>query len=72
MEPFLHHVSYSTIDLDAILSHDSGYIAKILADVVELLEKRVIGPLGPITIFSMSEVEAAFRLIQGRKLTGKS
>ncbi|OKP10309.1 Lovastatin diketide synthase LovF [Penicillium subrubescens] len=71
MEPFLRHVSFSAIDLDTILYHKSDYAAEILAKIMELLEKKVIEPVQPITVFSMSEVEAAFRLMQGGKHIGK-
>lgn len=70
-EPFDRNVTFASVDLRLIAEHRPEQIRKLQAKVMELVEAGSVSPVYPITATPISDVEAAFRAIQGRKHSGK-
>lgn len=71
MARFEHNAMFASVDLTVVALERPKMMKRILNDVFELLSKKEIRPISPITIFPISEVEQAFRTLQGGKIMGK-
>ena len=71
MAPFMRNVAFISVNLLAIGRNSIKLTARIMEDVVALLRKGVIRAVQPVTSFAYSEVEQAFRFLQGGKSPGK-
>lgn len=71
MEPFDQNVTFASVDLSLLSQHRPAIIQELLASVMKMFEAGDLTPVQPITKLPMTEIEQAFRLIQGRKHTGK-
>lgn len=63
--------SFSHIDLNALGEHKGPQINRALKDIIRLLEKKAITTVEPITIYPLSDIGKAFRLVQAGKHMGK-
>lgn len=71
MEPFLHNRTYVAIDVRALALERPLLMKGLLAKCVELQAQGIFKRLEPITIFPYSQIEAAFRKMQGGDNMGK-
>lgn len=71
MAPFVRSVSFSAVDLTYLLRSRHQVISRILRHVMELLTQDSIQAVQPITVYPISEVDRAFRLMQAGKHQGK-
>lgn len=71
MAPFMRNVSFISVNLLAIGRKSIKPTARIMEDVVALIRKGVIRAIEPVTKFPYSEMEQAFRFLQGGKSPGK-
>ncbi|RDW88161.1 hypothetical protein BP6252_00193 [Coleophoma cylindrospora] len=71
MAPFTRNVTFSSIDLTYVMKYKPSILSTILGDCMELFKSGLIHSVKPITKFSMSEIERAFRLMQSGKHRGK-
>ncbi|RDW95260.1 hypothetical protein BP5796_01023 [Coleophoma crateriformis] len=71
MAPFTRNVTFSSIDLTYVMKYKPSILSTILGDCMELFKSGLIHSVRPITTFSMSEIERAFRLMQSGKHRGK-
>ena len=71
MEPFHHNRSYAAIDVRAIALERPLLMKELLAKCVKLHAEGIFKIIEPITIFSYSQIEAAFRKMQGGDNMGK-
>ncbi|KAL6716062.1 hypothetical protein ACLMJK_007024 [Lecanora helva] len=71
MEPFDKNVTFASLDLVSIARHRSQKLQQVFATVMSLFEKGVLKPVEPVTTMPISDIERAFRHIQGRKHIGK-
>ena len=71
MEPFRHNHTYAAIDVSALALEQLLLIKELLARCVELYAQGIFKPVDPVTIFSYSQIEAAFRKMQGGDNMGK-
>ena len=71
MEPFGRGTSFFAIDLIHLGKFKGPVLSQVLYAVLDLLKRQLIKPIGPITIYPISEIEKAFRLMQGGKHRGK-
>ncbi|KAK8045422.1 hypothetical protein PG993_005446 [Apiospora rasikravindrae] len=71
MKPFLRNVSFHGVDMIDLRNYDVATTSRVFSEVRDLLDKRIIRPVHPITPYPMSQVEEAFRLMQTSKHTGK-
>ncbi|ESZ94274.1 polyketide synthase [Sclerotinia borealis F-4128] len=71
MSIFEHNAMFASVDLTVVAAERPKIMKRLLADVFDLMAKKSIRPVSPITIFSISDVESAFRTLQAGKTMGK-
>ena len=71
MEAFTRAVSFTSIDVIALGERKPMIANRILKDVVRLVAAKEIDPVRPLTVYPLSDVEKAFRLMQAGKHMGK-
>ncbi len=71
MEPFHHNRTYAAIDVRAIALERPLLMKELLAKCVKLHAQGIFKPVEPVTIFSYSQIETAFRKMQGGDNMGK-
>ncbi|KAL9123055.1 MAG: hypothetical protein Q9187_000382 [Circinaria calcarea] len=71
MEPLGRATSFTAIDLIHLGNHRGKVMSRVMADVLRLLDERAIQPVSPITVYPISEIQRAFRLMQAGKHMGK-
>ncbi|KAH7127804.1 putative polyketide synthase [Dactylonectria estremocensis] len=71
MAPFIRNVTLASVDLTVIFRQRKALGAQLLSDVMALLRDGNIGQVSPITKFSFSRTEEAFRYMQAGKHMGK-
>lgn len=72
MFPFARNVSFFAIDLAAMIRERPLVLRKSLQAVMALMEYKKLFIPQPLHIYSVSEIEEAFRYMQTGKNTGKS
>lgn len=71
MARFEHNAMFASVDLTVVAAERPKIMKRLLADVFDLMGKNLVKPISPITIFPISNVESAFRTLQGGKIMGK-
>lgn len=71
MSGFQGNVSFSAIDLTYMSRFRPAHLSSILEKCMKLASEGRIHAVKPITVYSMSEIERAFRFMQAGKHTGK-
>jgi NADPH:quinone reductase-like Zn-dependent oxidoreductase/SAM-dependent methyltransferase len=64
MFPFAKNVSFCTVDIAAMTKERPQLVQKSLKAVVDLLEQKKISVASPLRVFSVHEIEDAFRYLQ--------
>lgn len=72
MFPFARNVSFCAVDLAAMARERPLVLRKSLQAVMALMESKRLFVPQPLHIYSVSEIEQAFRYMQTGKNTGKS
>ncbi|KAI0015978.1 ketoacyl-synt-domain-containing protein [Xylariomycetidae sp. FL0641] len=65
------NASFMTVDMAALAAERPQTIRRLLGEVAKLLRYGKIRPLSPVTVFPVSEVEAAFKTLHGARTHGK-
>ena len=71
MQPFLQDASFTFINLKRVMTDNPDILAQVLQDVFGLLSRGILKPVTPISEYSLSDLESAFRLMQTGKHRGK-
>ncbi|KAF7533432.1 hypothetical protein G7054_g7092 [Neopestalotiopsis clavispora] len=71
MARFNYNATFSSVDLTVLAKERPKQMGEIFTKVMELFDSGSVKPIAPITVFGISEVERAFRLLQSGKTTGK-
>lgn len=71
MGKFLDSVLFAGVDVGSLGRTKLLVFQKLLAEVVSLYESGAIQPVQPITVFPISKLQQALRLMQAGKHTGK-
>lgn len=71
MEMFNRNIMFASVDLTIVFERDPDLAQQMLREVFRLLRASAIKPIEPLTVFPLSEIENAFRLIQSGKHLGK-
>ena len=71
MRPFLRDASFTFINIQHIMTERPELMVKIIDDTFDYLRRGITKPALPVTVFPISEVEGAFRLMQTGKHKGK-
>ncbi|KAL9037775.1 MAG: hypothetical protein Q9180_003532 [Flavoplaca navasiana] len=72
MSPFSKNVSFASVDLALYCNQLPGLVGRWLETLMKLLEEGKIHVQKPLAIFDASQIQEAFRLMQGGKTMGKS
>lgn len=72
MFPFSRNVSFAAMDAAAMSEERPALFRKSLLAVMDLVVTKKLCAAQPLHIYPVSEVEAAFRYMQGGKNTGKT
>lgn len=71
MVPFDKSTTFAAVDLLALFSKQPMRMYRSFGEIVKLLQQGVVRAVTPLMTLDMDHVEQAFRLIAGRKHTGK-
>ena len=71
MQPFLQDASFTFINLKRVMTDNSDLLAQVLQEVFNLLSLGILKPVTPVTVYALSDMEKAFRLMQMGKHRGK-
>ncbi|KAK4244100.1 polyketide synthase [Corynascus novoguineensis] len=71
MEAFTRAVSFSSVDIITLGERKPMQTNRILKHVVKLVTTKEIDAVHPVTVYPLSDVEKAFRLMQAGKHMGK-
>lgn len=71
MSRFEHNAMFASVDLTVVAAERPKIMKRLLSDVFDLINKGLARPISPITTYPISNVEAAFRTLQGGKIMGK-
>ena len=71
MARFEQNVSFTAVDLTALVQHKPELLQEVFKEVMDLFQQDIIAAVSPIHEFAVSEVETAFRSLQSGKLMGK-
>jgi NADPH:quinone reductase-like Zn-dependent oxidoreductase len=71
MEAFTRAVSFSSVDIITLGERKPMQANRILKHVVKLVAAKEIDVVHPVTVYPLSDVEKAFRLMQAGKHMGK-
>lgn len=71
MARFEHNAMFASVDLTVVAAERPKIMKRLLSDVFDLIDRGLVRPVSPITTFPISDVETAFRTLQGGKIMGK-
>jgi NADPH:quinone reductase-like Zn-dependent oxidoreductase len=71
MEAFTRAVTFSSVDIITLGERKPMQANRILKHVVKLVAAKEIDAVHPVTVYPLSDVEKAFRLMQAGKHMGK-
>lgn len=71
MENFKGNVRFEFLDLSYMRDNDWQSLLRTLTDVMRLLKEGQIRELSPVQVYPLSEIEDAFRYMQGGTHSGK-
>jgi NAD(P)-dependent dehydrogenase (short-subunit alcohol dehydrogenase family)/acyl carrier protein len=71
MRNFYRNVTFTCVDLDQYFVKRPQFLQECLVEIVDMLERKVIGPIEPVTELPVSEVAAGFRKLQSGNNIGK-
>lgn len=71
MLKFDSNCTFSSVDLTLVAAERPKLMSRIMGSVMNLLRRKIICPIGPITETSIGEVEKSLRKLQSGKTSGK-
>lgn len=71
MFPFSKNVMFASVDLAFLMESDPEMMAKLMADVTMMTNKKQIFAPQPLNTYNSGNIEQAFRLMQSGKHMGK-
>ncbi|MCJ1285020.1 hypothetical protein MMC26_004357 [Xylographa opegraphella] len=71
MRKFQNMATFASVDLGVVAMKKPQVFQKTCANVMELLHIGAVKPVSPITVYPISQIEAALRLMQTGKHMGK-
>ncbi|MCJ1403811.1 hypothetical protein MMC11_007034 [Xylographa trunciseda] len=71
MQPFSQNATFAFFNLSKVLKESPKLMAQIMDGTFDILRRGITKPILPLTIYPISQVEDAFRLMQTGKHRGK-
>lgn len=66
------NASFMSVDLLALAAERPRVMKRLVSDVGQLVRYGKIRPISPVTVFPISQVDAAFKTLQSTRVQGKS
>lgn len=71
MGAFTRSISISSFDLLLYGEHRGLKVSRVMKDIIALFKQGAIAPVKPVTVYPLSDLERAYRLMQAGKHMGK-
>ena len=71
MSSFSNNVSFLTVAVEYMCAERPGLVRRLLINILERIEERMMQIAPPLHEYSISDIETAFRFMQSGKNTGK-
>jgi NADPH:quinone reductase-like Zn-dependent oxidoreductase/NAD(P)-dependent dehydrogenase (short-subunit alcohol dehydrogenase family) len=71
MRPFLQDATFVFLNLEHVTRRNPKVMAQIIQGAFDFLRQGVTKPVSPLTVYPVSEIENAFRIMQTGKHIGK-
>jgi NADPH:quinone reductase-like Zn-dependent oxidoreductase/ubiquinone/menaquinone biosynthesis C-methylase UbiE len=71
MEPFTRNVAFYSVDLLLLGERRPRIVAKIMREIMQLIDERKVSPVTPMTVYELPQVVDAFKLMRAGKHLGK-
>lgn len=71
MLPFENNVTFASVDLTKVAQRKPNLMRRLLDNVSQLMVKKRVKPILPLTSYRISELETAFRTLRTGKAMGK-
>ncbi|KAK0630367.1 polyketide synthase-like protein [Bombardia bombarda] len=71
LRPLDNNVTFSGVDLRALYEHRPKQVKEVFQEVVGLLQRKVIGPIKPVTVLPISQFATALKKLKGGDNMGK-
>ena len=71
MDPFLKSVTFASVDLAVVMEKSEPLMKDIMHEVMALTRDGLVTSPQPLNVYSISDIEKAFRLMQSGKNSGK-
>ncbi|KAE9372739.1 putative polyketide synthase, partial [Stipitochalara longipes BDJ] len=71
MRPFLQDATFVSLNLEHVTRRNPKVMAQIIQGTFDFLRQGVTKPVAPLTVYPVSEIENAFRIMQTGKHIGK-
>lgn len=71
MRPFDRNVTFSGVDLRALFDQRPEELRECLTQVVDLLQRKIIAPVRPVTTLPISQIATGLRNLQSGRNVGK-
>jgi NADPH:quinone reductase-like Zn-dependent oxidoreductase len=71
LDPFIKNVTFTSVNYAILLDINKPLASKLFSEVVELASQDEISPAKELTVYPYSQLEDAFRNLQGGKHIGK-
>ncbi len=71
MRPFARQVSFSSVNLPAMMRHRGQNVHRALTEIARLITEKVLVPVWPITTYPIAKAAQAFQQVMTGKSTGK-
>lgn len=72
MATFSRNITYSSVDLTVVFEKSKALMGELMQSVMKLVASGEVGVPQLLHIYRSSELQEAFRFLQGRKDTGKT
>ncbi|KAI0377221.1 putative polyketide synthase [Hypomontagnella monticulosa] len=68
---FSRGISLTSLDILTLLHRRGPDVHRMLSEIARLVEKQVLKPVNPVTVYPIQDVQAAFRFVQTGAQMGK-
>ncbi|KAK8023336.1 hypothetical protein PG991_006575 [Apiospora marii] len=71
LESFSRGISFISLDVPTLLQRRGADVQRALSMMAGLIEKQVVKPVQPVTVYPMQDIQAAFRFVQSGAQMGR-
>ena len=71
LESFARGISFASLDVPTLLRRRGADVHRALGVMAGLMEKKVVRPVQPVTVYPMQDIQGAFRFVQSGAQMGR-